>query len=334
MSHPETSTWQEALSSLVTDPKELLTLLELDPALLEAAQAAACVFPLKTPRGFVARMQKGNPDDPLLRQVLPLGMELAESAGYVQDPLQENQANPVPGLLHKYHGRVLVTLTSACAVHCRYCFRRHFPYEANNPGRSGWVRIADYIAADPSVTEVILSGGDPLAVSDRLLYQFTDLIGAVKHVRRLRIHSRLPVVLPERITDSFIEWISQPRFETSLVIHANHPQELSQDVIKAMQDIHKAGVHVLNQSVLLRGVNDQADILAALSEQLYSAGVLPYYLHLLDKVQGSAHFEVSLERARSIYAELCNKLPGYLVPKLACEEPGAASKTLLAIPSL
>lgn len=330
----EKQPWQEALSDLITDPEVLLTFLELDPALLEAAKAAARVFPLKLPRGFAARMQKGNPNDPLLKQVLPLGVELAQPAGYLLDPLQENQVNPVPGLLHKYHGRVLVTLTSACAVHCRYCFRRHFPYEANNPGRQGWERIIAYIAADSSITEVILSGGDPLSVSDRLLQQFTDLLSTVSHVRRLRIHSRLPIVIPERVTSSFIEWIRQPRFQTSLVIHSNHPQELSDDVMKALRQIREAGVQLLNQSVLLKGVNDDANVLVTLSEDLFSAGVLPYYLHTLDKVQGAAHFDIDRDEAQAIYADMCSKLPGYLVPKLVCEQAGAGSKTMLTMNGL
>ncbi len=330
MNHDDTRKWQDALSRLVTDPEELLTLLELDPALLEPAQAASRLFPLKIPRGFIARMQKGNPDDPLLKQVLPLGGELALPDGYVVDPLQENQANPVPGLLHKYDGRVLVTLTSACAVHCRYCFRRHFPYEANNPGRLGWEKIIAYIAADTSISEVILSGGDPLAASDRLLMQFTDQLSAIAHVRRLRIHSRLPVVLPERITTTLLDWMSSPRFKTVLVIHANHAQELDEHVIDAFKRIRDAGVPILNQSVLLRGVNDDAETLITLSEQLFAAGVLPYYLHTLDKVQGAAHFDCTLEKARSIHAEMRKKLPGYLVPRLVCEQAGATSKTTLA----
>lgn len=322
--------WQEALSDLITDPRELLTLLELDPGLLDAALAAARVFPLKVPRGFAARMQKGNLNDPLLKQVLPLGAELHEVAGYDTDPLQEVQANPIPGLLHKYHGRVLVTLTSACAIHCRYCFRRHFPYEENNPGRLGWEKIFAYIQQKDSISEVILSGGDPLATSDKLLALFTDQLTRIPHVKRLRIHTRLPVVLPERITPAFIEWITALKLETVIVIHANHAQELNEEVRQSLHALRQAGVTLLNQTVLLKGVNDDDHNLIALSEALFSAGVLPYYLHVLDKVAGAAHFDLPLSRAQALHQALASRLPGYLVPKLVCEQPHASSKTLLS----
>lgn len=329
MRHLSQNAWQAALSDLITDPAELLALLGLDTALLPLAIASAREFPLKVPRGFVKRMQKGNPNDPLLRQVLPLGDELLSVPAYVTDPLGEMAVNRVPGLLHKYHGRILVTLTSACAVHCRYCFRRHFPYDDNNPGWQGWEKLAAYIAADDSIREVILSGGDPLAVSDRLLHQFADLLSPITHVKRLRVHSRLPVVLPERVTPQLIDWFHQPRFETVLVMHANHPNEIDDEVAAVWLSMKRSGVQLLNQSVLLKGVNDEAAVLIALSERLFSSGILPYYLHLLDKVKGAAHFEVPLDKAKIIYREMCKKLPGYLVPKLVVEEAGAASKTLL-----
>lgn len=323
-------TWQDALSNLVTDPGELLKLLELDDSLLNAAYAAARLFPLRVPRGFVARMQKGNVNDPLLKQVLPLGAELHEATGYQTDPLQELSANPVPGLLHKYHGRVLVTLTSACAVHCRYCFRRHFPYAENNPGTAGWEKIFAYIKQNDSISEVILSGGDPLSVSDKLLTRFTDQLIQIPHVKRLRIHTRLPVVLPERVTETFIQWLSTLPFNTVMVIHMNHPNELNSDVRHALLALRSAGIPLLNQAVLLKGVNDDADVLVALSDTLFAAGVLPYYLHVLDKVQGAAHFDIALEAAQQLHATLTQVLPGYLVPKLVCEEAGALSKTVLS----
>jgi EF-P beta-lysylation protein EpmB len=322
--------WQEALSDLITDPEELLTSLELDPALLDRARAAARAFPLKVTRGFAARMQKGNPDDPLLLQVLPLGMELNDMPGYTSDPLQEINVNPIPGLLHKYDGRVLVTLTSACAVHCRYCFRRHFPYEDNNPGMGGWEKIFAYIKQDKSISEVILSGGDPLSASDRLLKLFTDQLLQIPHVKRLRIHTRLPVVLPERITEDFIHWISHIPFDKIMVIHVNHPNEINDDVRQAMQGLRNAGIHLLNQTVLLKRVNNNVNTLRTLSEVLFSAGVLPYYLHTLDKVHGASHFDITLREAQELYAGMIKKLPGYLVPRLVCEEPGMSSKTLLS----
>lgn len=321
--------WQSALANLITDPAELLQLLELDMTLLPAAKLAAQQFPLRVPRRFVDLMQKRNLQDPLLLQVLPLHAELQDHPGFVQDPLQEKNANPVPGLLHKYHGRVLITLTSACAVHCRYCFRRHFPYAENNPGTRGWEKLLDYIASDNTISEVILSGGDPLSLSDKLLQSFTTQLSIIPHVKRLRFHTRLLVMLPERVTEEFIYWLSSLRFDTAIVIHVNHPREIDSAVVKSLQSLRQANITLLNQSVLLKQVNDDAIVLAELSERLFSAGVLPYYLHLLDKVQGAAHFDVDQDKAMQIHQQLMRMLPGYLVPRLVCEEAGATSKTLL-----
>lgn len=323
-------TWQEALSDLVTDPEELLEYLALDPGLRADAIAAARLFPLRVPRGYLARIRKGDPRDPLLLQILPLRVELEEKAGYGQDPLGEMAANPVPGLLHKYHGRVLVTLTGVCAVHCRYCFRRYFPYEENNPGTAGWNLIFDYLRQNSSINEVILSGGDPLAVSDKLLERFTEQLSQISHITRLRLHTRLPIVLPERITTDFLTWLKGLKMQTVVVVHANHPNEISREVKDALSSLRLAGVTVLNQSVLLKDVNDNARVLSELSSELFSSGVLPYYLHMLDRVKGSAHFEVPLETARALITELSETLPGYLVPKLVLEEAGAASKTFLS----
>jgi EF-P beta-lysylation protein EpmB len=321
--------WQEALSDLVTDPRELMTLLELNPALLEEMEAAARLFPLKVTRDFVVRMEKGNPNDPLLQQILPLGKECDILPGYATDPLQEAKANPVPGLLHKYESRVLVTLTNACGVNCRFCFRRHFPYGDNNPGRPGFEKIVSYIASDPAINEVILSGGDPLSVSDKLLAHFSSEIASIPHVTRLRIHSRMPVVLPTRITDEFLAWASSVRLNIILVIHSNHPNEINADVRSAMKRLQEAGVTLLNQSVLLKGINDNANTLIRLSEILFEAGILPYYLHVLDKVQGAAHFDLPLEKAKQLHAEITKQLPGYLVPRLVREDPYQQAKTLL-----
>lgn len=326
----EKQRWQEALSDLITDPRELFALLDLDPALLDSAYAAARLFPLKVPSSFIARIQKGNIQDPLLKQILPLGVELNIIPGYVADPLQETNVNPVPGLLHKYHGRVLVTLTSACAVHCRYCFRRYFPYDENNPGTSGWEKIFSYLKSDSSINEVILSGGDPLAVNDKLLTSFVSQLSSIPNVKRLRFHTRLPIVIPERITDEFINWLSQIEMDKIIVVHANHPNEINHDVKNALLKLRDAGIALLNQSVLLKDINDDVETLKELSEKLFSSGVLPYYLHVLDKVQGAAHFDMSIEKAFALHAELSQCLSGYLVPKLVCEEPGALSKTLLS----
>lgn len=326
---PNEPTWQEALSNLITDPKELLDLLELDPDLLPAALAAAKVFPLKVPRAFIKQIEKNNVHDPLLKQILPLGLELVETPGYVDDPLNEAESNPVPGLLHKYDSRVLVTLTSACAVHCRYCFRRYFPYSENNPGTRGWEKIFTYIRENSAINEVILSGGDPLAVSDHLLKMFSDQLQQIPHMTRLRIHTRLPIVLPQRITTEFLDWITSLKLNVVMVIHANHPNEISDSVKSALIKLRHAGVTLLNQSVLLKDVNDNAETLMTLSEVLFTAGVLPYYLHVLDKVQGAAHFDMAENKAHELRAQLMEKLPGYLVPRLAREEAGMSSKTLL-----
>jgi EF-P beta-lysylation protein EpmB len=318
--------WQAALIDAVTDPQELLELLELDPILLTAAQAAAKLFPLKVPRGFIARMQKRNIADPLLRQVLPIGDEYQEVRGFTPDPLGEAKMNPLPGLLHKYQGRVLLTPTGACGVNCRFCFRRHFPYTKNNPGVEGWQQALNYIAEDKSITEVILSGGDPLVMSDTSLQDLTQKLNSISHLKRLRIHSRMPIVLPERITSELITWLTSSRLKPVLVTHCNHPQEINQPVMTAMRYLTESGVYLLNQAVILKGVNDNVATLVNLSEALFAIGILPYYLHLLDKVQGTAHFDIDLKAAQALHSQMAQQLPGYLVPKLVCEQPGAPAK--------
>jgi EF-P beta-lysylation protein EpmB len=326
----KSNSWQTALVQSITDPEELFHLLDLDSIHLEAAKTAANLFPLQVPHSFVARMQKGNLDDPLLRQILPIGAELADTPGYETDPLEEASFNPVPGLLHKYIGRVLLTIVGVCGVNCRFCFRRHFPYTENNPGSEGWDRALNYIAQDTSINEVILSGGDPLVVSDKLLHNFSEKLNHIPHIKRLRIHSRMPIVLPERISKEFIQWISQLRQKPILITHCNHPQEINQAVRDAMAMLTEAGVTLLNQSVLLKGVNDNVDTLIELSEAVFDAGIQPYYLHALDKVQGSAHFDLQLATAQRLHWEMSQRLSGYLVPKLVCERPGAPAKISLA----
>lgn len=327
--------WQNALSNLIKDPKELFDYLQLDANLLDGAYQAIKSFPLRVPLSYASRMEKGNPHDPLLKQVLPIFAELMPHANYSNDPLKELSANPLKGLLHKYQGRVLLTLTSACAVHCRYCFRRHFPYNNNNPGRRGWQEIFSYIKNDTSIHEVILSGGDPLTLSDEMLNQFSDELSKIQHVRRLRLHTRLPIVLPERISDDFCDWLIevQTNYENLqniiIVVHANHPNEIDHEVKNALVKMAKSGVTVLNQTVLLKDINDNALILKSLSEKLFTAKVIPYYLHLLDKVNGAEHFDIALEKARLIYQELQSMLPGYLVPRLVREEAARESKTLI-----
>ncbi|MGC3982188.1 MAG: EF-P beta-lysylation protein EpmB [Steroidobacteraceae bacterium] len=319
--------WQHALAQAVTDPAELLTLLKLDPALLPAAQAAARLFPLRVPRGFVARMQAGNPNDPLLRQILPLDAELQENAGFGTDPVGDMASRIAPGVLHKYSGRALLIATGACGVHCRYCFRRHFDYGEENASTGHWQQAIAAIRADRSIHEVILSGGDPLSLNDRRLREVTQQLEPIAHVRRLRIHSRQPIVLPERVDAELLAWLNATRLQTVMVLHANHAQEVNDEVIRACLALRDSGVTLLNQSVLLKGVNDTAPVLANLSEALFAAGIQPYYLHLLDRVQGAAHFEVEEIHAQQLMQELLTMLPGYLVPRLVREIPGRASKT-------
>jgi len=327
MLNKHAATWQEALKDVITDPKELCALLGLNISDMPNMIEAAAQFPLKVPRGFVLRMKKNNLQDPLLKQVLPLHIELDPlQAGYQKDALEEAKYNPVPGLLHKYRGRVLVMFSGACAVHCRYCFRRHFPYEDNNPGRQGWEKIFSYIQSDITITEVILSGGDPLVMNDAMLKQFTDQLATISHVKRLRIHTRIPVVLPERITPDFIGWIKQLPFDFSIVLHINHPLEIDDAVREAINLLRETKTTLLNQSVILKDVNDNVETLVALSETLFSAGVLPYYLHLLDKVQGAMHFDMDIAVARALHEEMRACLPGYLVPRLVYEQAGANCK--------
>lgn len=319
--------WQDELSQLVRSPAELINRLNLDPALLPAAIKAAEAFPVRATDSYLARIKPGDPADPLLRQILPLGAELKSPVDYSRDPLHELEANPVPGLVHKYAGRVLLVASGACAINCRYCFRRHFPYEANTPGRQDWQAALDYIRADHSLEEVILSGGDPLAVSDRHFAWLLQQLDAIPHLTRLRIHTRIPIVLPSRISPEWVEILSASRLDKVLVVHANHPQELDESVRAALSRVAATGVLLLNQSVLLAGVNDDAAVLAELSRKLFRFGVLPYYLHLLDKVDGAAHFAVADEKAQVIKEQLMHSLPGYLVPRLVREVAGQASKT-------
>jgi EF-P beta-lysylation protein EpmB len=327
---PRTSRWQRLLADAVRDPVELGRLLELDPSAIEYVIAATRDFPLRVPRSFIAKMRRGDPRDPLLLQVLPLAAELNHVEGYSVDPVGDMASRAAQGVLHKYSGRTLIVATGACAVHCRYCFRRHFPYQDESALAQGWETTLRYVHQDPSIEEVILSGGDPLSLNDRRLQQLTQALQAIPHVRRLRIHTRYPLVLPERIDDRFLEWLSEVRLQKVIVIHANHARELDEASRKACRDLIDARATVLNQSVLLAGINDDVQALADLSTALFEAGVLPYYLHVLDRVQGAAHFDVPNGRALQLHSELTARLPGYLVPRLVREVPGALSKTAVS----
>lgn len=326
-SSSQASGWRRALRESVTDPRQLLAMLDLDPSLLAGARRGDRLFRLRVPRGFVARMRPGDPDDPLLRQVLPLDAETSDTPGFLDDPVGDGPSRGAPGVLHKYHGRVLLIGTGTCAVNCRYCFRRHFPYARETAVRGSWRAAVDYIAADASIREVILSGGDPLMLGTPKLLDLTRQLETIPHVRRLRVHSRVPVVLPERVDDEFLAWLSAIRLQRVLVIHANHAAEFDSPVDRALAALAATGTTLLNQAVLLRGVNDSAGSLEALGERLFAAGVLPYYLHLLDRVRGAAHFEVPEARAGGIYRELRARTSGFLVPRLVREIPGTPYKT-------
>ena len=320
--------WQQILADLLTDPKELLKFLQLDPGEVNIDPQVLAEFPLKVPRPYLERIEKGNWHDPLLRQVLPLNLELSDgNDGTCKDPLNEDGSNPLPGLLHKYHGRVLLTVAPHCAVHCRYCFRRHFDYAANTPGRKSWEKVITYIRDNSEITEVIYSGGDPLAAGDRQLAWLTRQLEEIPHLQRLRVHTRTPVVIPQRVTPGLLEWLAASRLNPVLVLHCNHPRELDEEVAEAIGKLATNGITLLNQTVLLAGVNDTLPVLTELSERLFELKVLPYYLHLLDPVQGARHFDVPDQRGRELVAGMQRILPGYLVPRLVREIPGEASKT-------
>ena len=317
--------WRQSLRDAVIDPHELLALVGL-PQWVDKLPAGDAGFALKIPRGFVARMRQGDPRDPLLLQVLPQLAELDEAPGFSDDAVGDLDAVAAHGVLHKYEGRALLIAAGSCAVNCRYCFRRHFPYAEELAAAHAWREAIDCLTDDTSIREVILSGGDPLVLSTQKLTDLTHALRDLPHVVRLRIHSRLPVVLPERIDGAFCAWLSALPLQRVVVLHANHPNELDASVGAACARLREAGATLLNQSVLLRGVNDDADALVELSERLFAFGVLPYYLHQLDRVRGAAHFEVDDARARELLGTLRARLPGYLVPKLVREVPGETGK--------
>lgn len=321
--------WQAELTRAYTRPAELLAFLEL-PADLPRPEGALREFPLRVPRGFAARMAKGDAQDPLFLQVWAAPPEALDVAGFADDAVGDLKKVRPGGLIHKYQGRVLVMATGACAVHCRYCFRRHFPYGEQLASKDHWREALREIADDKSIDEVILSGGDPLSLPDEKLAEFAEALEFIPHVKRLRLHTRQPIVLPERVDDGLLRWLARGRLQKIMVLHANHANEIDEQVAAALKRLQLAGIALLNQSVLLRGVNDLADSLEKLSKRLFEVGVLPYYLHLLDRVRGTAHFEVDDEQARSLMRDLTARLPGYLLPRLVRESAGEPSKTMVA----
>ncbi len=321
--------WQESMRSAVRSSGELLRLLNLSDS--EHSEAAAKDFPVFVPREFVAKMQVGDPLDPLLQQVLASSDELDEkwSVGALQDPVGDEAAKRIPGLLQKYEGRALLITSGACAVHCRYCFRRHYPYQSAPKGRSGWQESLAALRADDSVEEVILSGGDPLTVADSQLQWLVNELNQIDHIRRLRVHTRTPVVIPQRICDDLLAWVQSSRAAVYFVLHVNHPREIDASFAAAMKQLRTASATLLNQSVLLRGVNDSPEVQLELCRALVDMQVLPYYLHQLDRAAGALHFETKVDVGLAIIDHLRAKLPGYAVPKFVREEPGRPSKTPL-----
>ena len=318
--------WQQLWRDAVRDPRELLSLLGLEDAALQVSDAAAAQFALRVPRGFVARMRRGDANDPLLRQVLPLDAEMQPMPGFSLDAVGDGAAKAADGVIRKYRGRALLVTTGSCAIHCRYCFRRHFDYAGETAAAGQWREAIELIRADTSIDEVLLSGGDPWSLSTAKLAELTDALAHVPHLKRLRIHTRLPVVLPERVDAPLLAWLRALPWPVTVVLHANHANEFDTSVASACAALREAGATLLNQAVLLRGVNDSVEALVALSERSFEAGVLPYYLHQLDRVQGSAHFEVGDDEARALHAALAARLSGYLVPRLVREVAGDPGK--------
>jgi len=317
------------MKDAVRDAGELCRLLDLPDEFVEEAQAAARQFSLFVPRGFVARMRPGDPSDPLLRQVLPLAVETATVRGFSLDPVDDNAATRQPGLLQKYAGRVLLIATGTCAVHCRYCFRRHFPYEEAPRSLADWRPALDEIADDTTLQEVILSGGDPLTLVDETLLKLIEGLTDIPHLRRLRIHTRLPIVITERVTQALVDILRNCRLTPIVVVHSNHANELDSHVAAALAKFSNAGIVLLNQAVLLAGINDSVQAQKALCERLVDLRVIPYYLHQLDRVTGATHFEVPIATGRQIIRELREHLPGYAVPRYVAEIPGELSKSII-----
>ncbi|MFT6268718.1 MAG: EF-P beta-lysylation protein EpmB [Alphaproteobacteria bacterium] len=345
--------WQKELANSFTTLHSLLEYLHIDPnslpsavninesenpikqtvipsknvlSIVEQHSQARTLFPMRVPKPFADLMQAGNWHDPLLQQVVPQQAEFIKKLGFVSDPLQE-QGGPTAGLIHKYKSRILLIVRGGCAVNCRYCFRRHFPYQDNQLGQAQYQSAIDYVKKDTSINEVIFSGGDPLMANDQQLAKLAKQLDEIAHVKRLRIHTRLPVVIPSRVNDDFIAWLKDLRVKPVIVLHINHKNEVSDALIEKTKALMQAGVTLLNQSVLLKNVNDSSDIICELSEALFNANILPYYLHILDPVKGASHFDVSKTEAKNIMADVIKRLPGFLVPKLVQELPGQPGKT-------
>lgn len=322
--------WIVQLNDIITNPIELLKVLKLDnnKKLLNSCKARK-LFALRVPRSFINRMKKKDPLDPLFVQVFTDSKEFDKILSYNKDPIKENLKIVVPGLIHKYKNRVLLITKNDCAVHCRYCFRRHFPYINNKGNKHNWKQAILYISKNKYINEIILSGGDPLMAKDNEIQWIIEKLEEINHLKILRIHSRLPVVIPSRITTNFCRILKKTRLKIVFVTHINHFNEINLEVTKKIKKIKSLGITVFNQSVLLKGVNDRSSILAKLSMSLFSIGIIPYYLHLLDKVEGAAHFYVSQKKAFKIFDNLVAKISGYMVPKLVSDLPNSLNKNIL-----
>ncbi|MEI4259794.1 MAG: EF-P beta-lysylation protein EpmB [Candidatus Dasytiphilus stammeri] len=319
--------WLQQLSDVVTETSQLLQMLNLDHEnILILSDQSRKLFPLRVPRTFIARMRQGDPYDPLLLQVLIKSQEFIKVPSYSSDPLQERDYIVCPGLIHKYYNRALLLVKGSCAVHCRYCFRRSFPYQEHSLNQKNLHSILEYLHRHSEIEEIIFSGGDPLMAKDYELKRIISKLENISHLKRLRIHTRLPVVIPSRITQTLCDILDNAKFQIILVTHINHQQEIDHTFSSQMESLKKSGVTLLNQSVLLRGVNDSSEKLAALSNALFEIGILPYYLHMLDQVEGASHFFVSEEKAQAIMRNLFSRLSGYLVPTLIREVNGKKSK--------
>lgn len=322
--------WQIQLKEAIRTPEALCRFLKIDNSVWQTeAQEGHALFPIRVPLAYARRIKRGDPEDPLLKQVLPVSNETDTIQGFIEDPLEEAEHTPRPGLIHKYRNRVLLIASGGCAVNCRYCFRRHFPYQENMPSRTEWHDTLEYVRQHPEITEVILSGGDPLLSTDERLAELVTLIEHIPHVIRLRIHTRLPVVIPDRVTPALCQRLAASSLQCVMVLHINHPAEIDNHVTDAVHRLTQSNVTVLNQSVLLRNINDDVSVLTALSERLFASGIMPYYLHVLDPVAGAAHFNVPDSEAVLLLASLRENLAGFLVPKLVREIPGKLSKTPL-----
>jgi L-lysine 2,3-aminomutase len=322
--------WQQAMKLAIRDSEDLCKRLRLAPSTLQLSSEGEKQFPVFVPLEFLRRMRPEDANDPLLLQVLPRAQESQTSNAFVDDPVGDSMVQIAPGLLHKYHGRVLMILSGACAIHCRYCFRRHYPYSTAPKSLEQWQQAIDLIAGNPSIVEVILSGGDPLTITDDRLGKLVEKLDAIPHLKRLRIHTRLPVVIPQRVDESMCRWLAKSRLSKWVVLHINHRQEVDEAVALSVLRLKQAGAMVLNQAVLMQGINDTVEALTELSNELIQIGVLPYYLNQLDRVSGAMHFEVDQSVGLELLRQLAARLPGYAVPKYVLDIPGRPNKTSLS----